>query len=117
MTESLFSYGTLQDEPVQLSTFGRKLTGIEDLLPGYELSLIEIDDPQIVAISGATHHPIIRHTGLATDAVKGTVFEVTSTELQQADEYEVGAYIRVGVVVASGKFAWVYVNAIDGGKT
>ena len=33
-TELLFSYGTLQIEAVQLSTFGRKLVGTADELPG-----------------------------------------------------------------------------------
>ena len=31
----LFSYGTLQHEEVQLSTFGRKLAGEKDLIVGY----------------------------------------------------------------------------------
>ena len=36
----LFSYGTLQEERVQLSTFGRRLRGETDALPGYEPSLV-----------------------------------------------------------------------------
>jgi len=31
----LFSYGTLQDEPVQRATFGRKLEGSADGLSGF----------------------------------------------------------------------------------
>lgn len=77
--ENLFSYGTLQNEAVQLATFGRTLTGSPDLLYGYALSLIEIDDPQVVTTSGATHHPIVRYTGSSTDTVKGTVLQVTAT--------------------------------------
>ena len=34
----LFSYGTLQHEEVQVSTFGRKLAGEKDLIVGYEPS-------------------------------------------------------------------------------
>jgi hypothetical protein len=34
----LFSYGTLQEQAVQQSTFGRLLKGQEDELPGFELS-------------------------------------------------------------------------------
>jgi hypothetical protein len=34
----LFSYGTLQLEAVQLATFGRKLNGAADGLPGFEQS-------------------------------------------------------------------------------
>ena len=41
----LFSYGTLQQEDVQLSTFGRLLQGRRDELPGFEPSLVRIEDP------------------------------------------------------------------------
>ena len=43
----LFSYGTLQHEDVQLSTFGRKLDGEKDLLLGYEPSLVKISDAAV----------------------------------------------------------------------
>ena len=33
----VFSYGTLQEERVQLSTFGRLLQGYSDALIGFEL--------------------------------------------------------------------------------
>ncbi|MGH9961724.1 MAG: gamma-glutamylcyclotransferase, partial [Pyrinomonadaceae bacterium] len=36
----LFSYGTLQQESVQLSTFGRLLQGQGDALLGFEQSLV-----------------------------------------------------------------------------
>ena len=52
----LFSYGTLQQENVQLYTFGRLLQGHKDELPGYEQSLVMIEEPQIAASSGRTHH-------------------------------------------------------------
>ena len=45
----LFSYGTLQQEAVQLSTFGRLLHGHPDQLVGFEQSLLKIDDPEFVA--------------------------------------------------------------------
>jgi hypothetical protein len=38
----LFSYGTLQQEDVQLSTFGRLLHGQRDELPGFEQSFVRI---------------------------------------------------------------------------
>lgn len=47
-TEYLFSYGTLRYEKVQLATFGRKLTGQPDLLPGYFLEKLKISDPEVV---------------------------------------------------------------------
>ena len=48
-TEKLFSYGTLQYEAVQLANFGRKLEGNKDQLPGFELSMLEITDPDVNA--------------------------------------------------------------------
>jgi hypothetical protein len=109
--ELLFSYGTLQLESVQLSTFGRKLTGAADVLPGFSQSLVKIEDADVVAKSGKTHHPIVTFTGAAADGVPGVVFEITRAELLKADEYEVAAYKRVSVTLRSGKKAWVYVDA------
>ena len=107
----LFSYGTLQDARVQLATFGRLLAGQEDHLVGYEQSLIPIEDADVVATSGKTHHPIVKFTGRDESRVRGTVFEITEAELLQADTYEVDAYRRVSAILASGKQAWVYVDA------
>lgn len=109
--ELLFSYGTLQQENVQLATFGRRLTGTPDKLLQYEQSLVAIDDPEVVATSGKTHHPIVKHTGNPADTVLGTVFEVTPSELASADAYEVDAYKRVRADLGSGRQAWVYVDA------
>ncbi len=96
---------------MQLATFKRTLTGTPDLLPGHALSLVEIDDPQVVATSGQSHHPIVHYTGVPEDTVAGTVFHITPAELRQSDAYEVGAYVRTCVVLASGLQAWVYVSA------
>ena len=41
-TVLLFSYGTLQQDDVQMSSFGRLLEGQADAMPGYRQSLIEI---------------------------------------------------------------------------
>lgn len=107
----LFSYGTLQQENVQLSTFGRLLNGRKDQLVGYVLALVPIDDPKVVAASGKTHHPIVKFTGVNADRVDGTVFEITDAELKSADGYEVAAYTRVNASLSSGQSAWVYVDA------
>jgi gamma-glutamylcyclotransferase (GGCT)/AIG2-like uncharacterized protein YtfP len=107
----LFSYGTLQQENVQLSTFGRLLQGQKDKLLGFEQSLVMIEDPQVVATSGKTHHPIVKFNGRNDSRVSGTVFEITDAELAGADQYEVAAYKRVAAMLASGKQAWVYVDA------
>ncbi|RAR52292.1 gamma-glutamyl AIG2-like cyclotransferase [Paraburkholderia unamae] len=109
--EYLFSYGTLQLEQVQLATFGRKLDGQADEMPGYSLTMLKIDDPAVVATSGKTHHPVVAYTGNASQRVAGTVFAITAEELAHADEYEVDDYRRDRVTLASGISAWVYVDA------
>jgi len=110
-TEWLFSYGTLRLEPVQRATFGRTLDGQPDQLPGYTLTLLEIQDPAVVGVSGMTHHPMLVCSGRRDDLVDGTVFAITPAELLQADAYEVADYQRQRVTLASGLAAWVYVDA------
>lgn len=110
-SERLFSYGTLQLEAVQMSTFGRRLEGRTDALPGYRQEMLEISDPQVVATSGKTHHPILIHTGNPDDRIPGMVLFVSPQELVQADRYEVAQYRRIAVTLSSGLTAWVYVDA------
>jgi gamma-glutamylcyclotransferase (GGCT)/AIG2-like uncharacterized protein YtfP len=108
----LFSYGTLQQDNVQQSTFGRLLQGQKDELPGFEPSFVEIEDPQIVAMSGKTHHANATYNGRQDSRVSGTVFEITDAELAAADQYEqLAAYKRIPATLASGRRAWVYVDA------
>lgn len=113
-SEHLFSYGTLQLEAVQLSTFGRRLAGQADQLPGYRLDLLEIKDPAVVATSGQTHHPVLVRSAdgdVPGSPIPGTVFAITPAELAQADAYEVADYQRTRVTLVSGRQAWVYVEA------
>ena len=107
--QKLFSYGTLQQEEVQLSTFGRRLEGHEDAILGYKLSMTKITDPEVVKTSGKEFHPILQKTNNHDDEVAGMVFSITNTELQQADKYEVSDYKRISVLLKSGLNAWVYV--------
>ena len=104
----LFSYGTLRDEAVQMSTFGRLLQGQPDELVGFEQSLLKIDDPEFVATSGASHHAIVTFNGRPDSRVSGMVFELSERELASADEYEPAGYRRIAATLASGKQAWVY---------
>jgi hypothetical protein len=46
-----FSYGTLQQEAVQMATFGRPLEGQPDELIGFAQSMLKIEDAQFVATS------------------------------------------------------------------
>ncbi|KAF1051503.1 MAG: hypothetical protein GAK43_02379 [Stenotrophomonas maltophilia] len=107
----LFSYGTLQDKAVQLASFGRELVGRADALVGYRQDWLEITDPQVLATSGKTHHPIVRYSGVDSDRVAGTVFEISAEELLAADAYEVADYQRVSAQLQSGATAWVYIQA------
>ena len=110
-TEFLFSYGTLQLEAVQLANFGRRLIGKPDVLHGFAVKQIQIDDETTVSLSGKMHHPIAQFTGRPSDTISGTVYEVTPKEIAKADQYEVPEYQRVSVVLQSGTHAWIYVDA------
>lgn len=107
----LFSYGTLQQEDVQLSTFGRRLYGTPDELVGFEASSVLIAEPRAAAAAGRTHHDNVTFSG-SDSRVSGTAYEVTNAELTAADEYELrAAYRRILVTLASGRPAWVYVHS------
>ena len=110
MTELLFSYGTLQQQSVQLAQFGRRLEGRADALPGWRIAMVEITDPDVLMKSGKTHHPILM-PGHKDERVAGVVFEITAQELAAADAYEVADYKRIAAPLASGVTAWVYVKA------
>ena len=113
-TQNLFSYGTLQQEAVQVDTFGRKLTGTADRLVGYRLRMIRVEDEDFVAKSGSADHRNLQFTGDASDYVDGTVFALTSTELEQADAYEPDGYERQLVQLNSGTRAWIYLKPQNG---
>ena len=104
----LFSYGTLQREDVQRTTFGRLLRGRPDELIGFALSTTTVADPAFVAASGKAEHAIVRRTGRREDRVRGTVLELTDDELARADAYEPAGYTRALAPLASGGQAWVY---------
>ena len=110
MSERLFSYGTLQQEEVQLASFGRLLKGAPDALLGWKQEMVEITDPDVPAKSGKRFHPIVMQ-GDTADRVPGMVFEITAEELAAADRYEVADYKRVAAQLSSGLTAWVYVKA------
>jgi gamma-glutamylcyclotransferase (GGCT)/AIG2-like uncharacterized protein YtfP len=95
----LFSYGTLQLEDVQRSTFGRVLQGEPDALVGFQ--------------SGRHgKYANVVFNGDEKSRVSGVVFEITDAELAAADHYENdtdATYQRIETTLASGKRAWVYV--------
>lgn len=108
--ESLFSYGTLQSETVQLAIFGRRIDGQPDALVGYRTVMIEIEDQDFVVTSDAPHHRNLRFTGTQSDIVEGTRLSLTKTELDLADSYEPANYERIEVQLRSGATAWVYIS-------
>ncbi len=108
--EQLFSYGTLQTEPVQLAVFRRPLKGTPDTLPGYKVVMTATEDQEFIKKTGAVQHRSLQFTGIASDIVEGTVLTVTPEELDQSDTYEPADYERVRVKLKSGSDAWVYRN-------
>jgi|SRR5215212_1726254 len=110
MTENLFSYGTLQTEALQHELFGRRLEGRTDVLVGYLLQMIEIQDQHFVIKSGTAHHRNPQFTGDESDYVEGTALALTDREVDQADAYEPPSYTRVLVKLKSGLTAWVYLD-------
>ena len=107
----VFSYGTLRQEAVQLQSFGRLLTGSPDVLTGFANARVPIEDQDVIASSGQTHHANAEYSGNPQHQVKGVAFELTDDELASADDYESRAdYIRIEVTLASGRRSWVYVH-------
>lgn len=107
----LFVYGTLQNEDVQVSIFGRPVGGFADALPLFTQSVLEVVDGTGSAAGRRKRYPIIRWSGRTRDVVHGTALRVTVAELRKADRYEGSAYRRVPAVLRSGACAWVYVDA------
>ncbi|HKQ56375.1 MAG TPA: gamma-glutamylcyclotransferase family protein [Candidatus Eisenbacteria bacterium] len=108
----LFSYGTLKEESVQRSTYGRRLDGTPDELIGFEASMVRIEDPDAAARLGKTHHANVVLSANPASRVPGMVFEITDVELARTDAYEApDSYKRIAVTLASGREAWVYVHA------
>ena len=108
----LFSYGTLRQPEVQRELFGRVVESVPDVLPGYRLDLLPILDAQVIALSGSDVHPILRR-GVREDEVVGSALRLAAQDLTRADSYEVSDYVRIAVVLQSGKRAFVYVHRDD----
>ncbi|MDX1543967.1 MAG: gamma-glutamylcyclotransferase family protein [Christiangramia sp.] len=100
----LFAYGTLQDEKIQQSIFGRTINGKPDLLSGYEKYSIRIPDN-----SSGTYYPAIKPSDGQKISVPGTLLQLRGNELLMADTYEGDSYIRKKLKLESGIIAWVYI--------
>lgn len=106
--EFLFSYGTLQQEKVQVELFGRLLQGAPDILEGYRLRTIEITDKSFLSKGEEKLQQTLVISNDKSDRVHGAVFEVTEGDLMQADNYEPDGFKRAKVILNSGKNAWIY---------
>lgn len=107
----MFSYGTLQLETVQIETFGRTLQGTGDMLYGYKLEQLPITDPKVLLKSKRRFHPIAVPSNDPVNAIKGSLYKISTEELRKADAYEVSDYKRIKATFASGKQGWVYVKS------
>lgn len=109
----LFSYGTLRQSAVQMAVFGHALESRPDALPGYELALVKITDPEVIRLSGSDAHPILRRAHDPSSRVEGDALLVTSADVVAADAYEVADYTRVIVRLESGERAYAYLATSD----
>ena len=112
MKENLFSYGTLQQDRVQLELFGRLLNGAKDCLIGYKISTIEIEDESFLAKGEQKYQLTVIPLNNENDFIEGVVFEISEAELISADKYEPDNYKRFQVELESGKKAWIYAAKI-----
>jgi hypothetical protein len=109
-SEYLFSYGTLQQENVQIAVFGKPVSGRPDAITGYDLVPVTISSQEAVAISGkAVHTTLVRAKG-ETAPIEGVVFHISADDLAAADRYESAEYQRIKVTLRSGIAAWVYIR-------
>ncbi len=97
--DSLFAYGTLLEQKIQMEVFGRLLAGISTRLSGSEKSTVTIDDVEYPSLTKSNNA-----------FIDGVVFRVTEEELMRADEYEGEEYRRIECVLENGITAWVYLS-------
>lgn len=105
---SLFTYGTLQNETVQIKLFGRLLKGHRDQVRGYKIIQLVLENE---TGSRQKAYPAAVPGDDAVDIISGMVYILTETELKIADLYETAAYHRVLTRLISGRTAWIYLNS------
>jgi gamma-glutamylcyclotransferase (GGCT)/AIG2-like uncharacterized protein YtfP len=101
--EILFAYGSLREEEVQKTVFGRILQGMPEKLKGYAVKIIEIEEE-----FGLQEYPIITPSTDDEEAIEGIIYELTMEELTLSDTYEGNSYTRIQVELPSNKVVWVY---------
>lgn len=101
--ENLFAYGSLREEEVQKTVFGRILKGVPEKLLRYVVREIQIEEE-----FGIESYPIITPTEDIADSIDGIVYEITYEELQLSDTYEGNSYTRIKVSLQSNQTVWAY---------
>jgi gamma-glutamylcyclotransferase (GGCT)/AIG2-like uncharacterized protein YtfP len=108
----IFSYGSLQQEAVQRSIYGRALHGEPDEMLDCVRTQIEVPKWHKAAATGLTHYATVTFLPGSGSRVPGTLLELTDAELVVTDGYEQDSeYVRVTAALASGRRVWVYVSA------
>ena len=102
----LFSYGTLQDEEIQMELYGTVLLGIEDAIKGFVLKSITLTDQ----FGNKKDYLIGDYSGRKDDIVKGIVYSISEGQLALTDFYEGPSYKRISVVSENGRECWLYVE-------
>lgn len=94
MKAYLFSYGTLQEDHIQLMLFGQILNTQVDSLSGY------------VTLNDFFGYP--RLVEFERGIVYGKVLEIDETEIPLVDRYESEAYERKEIETDKGRKVYVY---------
>lgn len=107
-----FSYGVLQFDKTQIDTFGRLLNRTVDIVKGYKLDNIKIQNPEIITLMDNDFHPVAKSTNNLNDEITGTVFELSDEDMAKIETYtqEYTSLTKTEVTLGSGKKSWMYVS-------
>lgn len=108
--QHLFAYGSLRHPAVQHWLFGRTLPPCPDRLVGARCTWVDDPDPDVLRLTGQHGYPCLQRTP-TEETVEGLCLALTEAELRSADRYEGDGYRREHCRLASGRIAWVYVDA------
>ena len=97
-SEILFVYGTLKNPKIQKEVIGRIVGGIHEVVEGYKLSKIKLEDK---------FYPIA--VPRKDEYLEGLVLYITTEELKLIDEYEGKEYKRSKVrTILFPRYTWLY---------
>lgn len=99
---SIFSYGTLQEEHIQMALFGRVLDTSVDCLIGY------------VTLNDYFGYPRLKK--LDNGIVYGRVLELDDNELYITDRYETQAYEKKKLITKNGVEVHAYFPTLENFK-